>query len=190
MVDLAYGGLLDDHHDVDPRLLAQAIMDLKDDLFGSMWVSRKARTSNGKSKHNFSPPAVRKRWKWSLMLLWGKFCSIDFKVYMLIIQIIVKFLIIRHKNTKGGFMLIQFSVGNFRSFKERATLSMVAANTNARDPLINKNNTITINDNLTLLTSTAIYGRMPAGRAMWYKPWHLCVTLLYHRQKSLKLVNR
>jgi len=33
MVDLAYGGLLDDHHDVDPRLLAQAIMDLKDDLF-------------------------------------------------------------------------------------------------------------------------------------------------------------
>ena len=62
-------------------------------------------------------------------------------------------------------MLIQFSVGNFRSFKERATLSMVAANTNARDPLINKNNTITINDNLTLLTSTAIYGANASGKS-------------------------
>lgn len=62
-------------------------------------------------------------------------------------------------------MLIQFSVGNFRSFKERATLSMVAANTNARDPLINKNNTIPVNDNLTLLTSTAIYGANASGKS-------------------------
>jgi AAA15 family ATPase/GTPase len=62
-------------------------------------------------------------------------------------------------------MLIQFSVGNFRSFKERATLSMVAANTNARDPLINQNNTITVNDNLTLLTSTAIYGANASGKS-------------------------
>jgi AAA15 family ATPase/GTPase len=62
-------------------------------------------------------------------------------------------------------MLIQFSVGNFRSFKERATLSMVAANTNARDPLINKNNTIIVNDDLTLLTSTAIYGANASGKS-------------------------
>ncbi len=62
-------------------------------------------------------------------------------------------------------MLIQFSVGNFRSFKERATLSMVAAKTNARDPLINKNNTIKVNDNLTLLTSTAIYGANASGKS-------------------------
>jgi AAA15 family ATPase/GTPase len=62
-------------------------------------------------------------------------------------------------------MLIQFSVGNFRSFKERVTLSMVAANTNARDPMINKNNTIPVNDKLTLLTSTAIYGANASGKS-------------------------
>jgi AAA15 family ATPase/GTPase len=62
-------------------------------------------------------------------------------------------------------MLIQFSVGNFRSFKERATLSMVAANTNARDPLVNQNNTIKVNEHLTLLTSTAIYGANASGKS-------------------------
>jgi AAA15 family ATPase/GTPase len=62
-------------------------------------------------------------------------------------------------------MLIEFSVGNFRSFKERATLSMVAANTNARDPIVNKNNTIIVNDKLTLLTSTAIYGANASGKS-------------------------
>jgi len=62
-------------------------------------------------------------------------------------------------------MLIEFSVENFRSFKERVTLSMVAANTNARDPNVNKNNTIVVNDNLTLLTSTAIYGANASGKS-------------------------
>jgi AAA15 family ATPase/GTPase len=62
-------------------------------------------------------------------------------------------------------MFIQFSVGNFRSFKERATLSMVAANTNARDPIINKNNTIPVNDKLSLLTSAAIYGANASGKS-------------------------
>jgi len=62
-------------------------------------------------------------------------------------------------------MLIEFSVGNFRSFKERTTLSMVAANTNARDQSINKNNTIPIDDKLTLLTSAAIYGANASGKS-------------------------
>ena len=62
-------------------------------------------------------------------------------------------------------MLIEFTVGNFRSFKERTTLSMVATNTNARDPSINKNNTIPVNNKLTLLTSTAIYGANASGKS-------------------------
>lgn len=62
-------------------------------------------------------------------------------------------------------MLIEFSVGNFRSFKERVTLSFVAANTKARDTYINKNNTISVNDKLTLLTSLAIYGANASGKS-------------------------
>ncbi|OIN89246.1 MAG: abortive infection protein [Anaerolineae bacterium CG03_land_8_20_14_0_80_58_20] len=62
-------------------------------------------------------------------------------------------------------MLIEFSVGNFRSFKDRVTLSFVAANTSARDPKTNKNNTIIVNDKLTLLTSLAVYGANASGKS-------------------------
>jgi len=62
-------------------------------------------------------------------------------------------------------MLIEFSVGNFRSFKERATLSFVSTNTKARDTYINKNNTISVSDKLTLLTSLAIYGANASGKS-------------------------
>jgi len=62
-------------------------------------------------------------------------------------------------------MLIEFSVGNFRSFKERVTLSMVAAKLKARDPQVNENNTILVNDNLTVLTSAAVYGANASGKS-------------------------
>ena len=62
-------------------------------------------------------------------------------------------------------MLIEFSVSNFRSFKERATLSFVSTNTKARDNNLNKNNTILVSDKLTLLTSLAIYGANASGKS-------------------------
>jgi len=62
-------------------------------------------------------------------------------------------------------MLIEFTVGNFRSFKEPVTLSMVAAKLKARDPKVNENNTILVNDKLTLLTSAAIYGANASGKS-------------------------
>jgi len=62
-------------------------------------------------------------------------------------------------------MLIEFTVGNFRSFKEPVTLSMVAAKLKARDPKVNQNNTVVINDKLTLLTSAAIYGANASGKS-------------------------
>lgn len=62
-------------------------------------------------------------------------------------------------------MIIEFSVGNFRSFKDRVTLSFVAANTKARDAYVNKNNTISVSDKLTLLTSLVIYGANASGKS-------------------------
>lgn len=62
-------------------------------------------------------------------------------------------------------MLIKFTVGNFRSFKESVTLSMVAAKIKARDPKINENNTIKVADDLTLLTSAAVYGANASGKS-------------------------
>ena len=62
-------------------------------------------------------------------------------------------------------MLIQFTVGNFRSFKEPVTLSMVAAKLNALEPEIDLNNTFRVEDDLTLLTSAAIYGANASGKS-------------------------
>jgi AAA15 family ATPase/GTPase len=62
-------------------------------------------------------------------------------------------------------MLIEFTVGNFRSFKEPVTLSMVAAKLKARDPKVNENNTIKVDDGLTLLTSAAVYGANACGKS-------------------------
>ncbi len=62
-------------------------------------------------------------------------------------------------------MLIEFSVGNFRSFKDRVTLSMVAANLVSKDKALDAENTIPVDDNLTLLTSAAIYGANASGKS-------------------------
>jgi AAA15 family ATPase/GTPase len=62
-------------------------------------------------------------------------------------------------------MLIQFTVGNFHSFKEPVTLSMVATKLKAVDSRIDENNTILVNDDLSLLTSAAIYGANASGKS-------------------------
>ena len=62
-------------------------------------------------------------------------------------------------------MLIEFSVGNFRSFKETATLSMVAAKIHSRDHQVDENNTIHVDDDLTLLASAGIYGANASGKS-------------------------
>jgi AAA15 family ATPase/GTPase len=55
-------------------------------------------------------------------------------------------------------MLIEFSVGNYRSFKEKVTFSMVAANLVAKDKKLDENNVFAVNEDLKLLKSAAIYG--------------------------------
>ncbi len=62
-------------------------------------------------------------------------------------------------------MLVQFSVGNFRSFKEPVTLSMVAAKIKGKNEEIDCNNIFNVNDNLDLLTSAGIYGANASGKS-------------------------
>jgi AAA15 family ATPase/GTPase len=54
-------------------------------------------------------------------------------------------------------MLIEFTVGNYRSFREPQTLSMLATRIKARDEKLNENNVIQSPNNPALLTSAAIY---------------------------------
>jgi AAA15 family ATPase/GTPase len=61
---------------------------------------------------------------------------------------------------KGENMLIEFNVANVLSFKDNATLSMVASN----DYLLNDNNTF-FEGNLKLLRSAVIYGANASGKS-------------------------
>ena len=62
-------------------------------------------------------------------------------------------------------MLIEFSVGNYRSFKERVTFSMVAANIVAKDKELDENNVFAVDNDLKLLKSAAIYGANASGKS-------------------------
>ncbi|WP_333274240.1 ATP-binding protein [Microcoleus sp. D3_18_C2] len=62
-------------------------------------------------------------------------------------------------------MLIGFSVGNYKSFKETVTLSMVASSITEEDKELDENNVFQINDKLSLLKSAAIYGANASGKS-------------------------
>ncbi len=73
-------------------------------------------------------------------------------------------------------MLIEFSVGNYLSFKETVTLSMVAENVTARDKSVDKNNVFDVDEELSLLKSVAVYGANASGKsnlikAMGFMRW-------------------
>ncbi len=62
-------------------------------------------------------------------------------------------------------MLIEFSIGNYRSFKDKVTFSMKAANIVAQDTKTDEHNTFVVDDKLTLLKSAAIYGANASGKS-------------------------
>lgn len=62
-------------------------------------------------------------------------------------------------------MLIEFSIGNYRSFKEKVTFSMVAANLVAKEKQLDENNIFTVDNELKLIRSAAIYGANASGKS-------------------------
>ncbi|NEO57544.1 MAG: ATP-binding protein [Okeania sp. SIO3B5] len=73
-------------------------------------------------------------------------------------------------------MLIEFSVGNYLSFKETVTLSMVATKVTAKNKSVDKNNVFQVDEELSLLKSVAVYGANASGKsnliqAMGFMRW-------------------
>jgi len=62
-------------------------------------------------------------------------------------------------------MLIEFSIGNFRSFRDKVTFSMVAAALKSKDPRVDDNNVFTLEGQPALLTSAAVYGANASGKS-------------------------
>jgi uncharacterized protein len=54
-------------------------------------------------------------------------------------------------------MLIEFQVGNFLSFKDVVTFSMVASDIDSQDEELDENNVFAVNQELKLLKTSAIY---------------------------------
>ena len=70
-------------------------------------------------------------------------------------------------------MLIEFTVGNFKSFRDKTTFSMIAANLTSDNPALDQANVIPIKKDLRLLKSAAVYGANASGKsnlgtALWF----------------------
>ncbi len=73
-------------------------------------------------------------------------------------------------------MLIEFTIGNFKSFRDKTTFSMIAANLTSDDPALDRDNVIPIKKDLRLLKSAAVYGANASGKS------NLGVALRFMRQ--------
>ena len=62
-------------------------------------------------------------------------------------------------------MLLEFSVGNFRSFKDKVTFSMVAANITAKHKKLNESNLFQAKGRMQLLRSAVLYGANASGKS-------------------------
>ena len=62
-------------------------------------------------------------------------------------------------------MLVQFSVGNYLSFKEIVTLRMVATKVTAKNKSVDQNNVFYVDEELSLLKSAAVYGANASGKS-------------------------
>ena len=73
-------------------------------------------------------------------------------------------------------MLIEFCVGNYRSFRDPVTLSMVAANLRLQDKQLDENNVFDAGRNRDRRLARPSMARTPAAKAIWCVRWGLCVT--------------
>lgn len=77
-------------------------------------------------------------------------------------------------------MLIEFSVGNFRSFKEVTTLSMWAANLKSKDNPVYTENVFEATPKYTLLKSMALFGANASGKSNLVKAFFTFVGTVLH----------
>ena len=62
-------------------------------------------------------------------------------------------------------MLVEFTLGNFKSFRDRTTFSLVAASLTSEDPALDVDNVLPVKKGLGLLKSAALYGANASGKS-------------------------
>jgi uncharacterized protein len=86
-------------------------------------------------------------------------------------------------------MLIEFSFGNFRSFKDMTTLSMVAARIRSKYEELDVENVHVVDTKLKLLKSKAIYGQNASGKSNLIKALVVFLRVMRHSVKSEDVIN-
>jgi uncharacterized protein len=83
-------------------------------------------------------------------------------------------------------MLVEFSVGNFRSFKDIQTLSMVAAPISSKNKELDEQNTFQATPKLRLLKTKAIYGANGSGKSNFaHSMWAFNAFILHSIQTDI-----
>lgn len=62
-------------------------------------------------------------------------------------------------------MLISFSIGNFRSFRDKVTINLVASALKSQSDDLDKNNVVRLNKNLNLLKVVGVFGANASGKS-------------------------
>jgi len=82
-------------------------------------------------------------------------------------------------------MLIEFKVGNFLSFKETVTFSMVASDIDSQDSDLDTNSVFPINKELNLLKTAAIYGANASGKSNLAKAFRFMRKFVINSSKEM-----
>lgn len=77
-------------------------------------------------------------------------------------------------------MILEFSVGNFRSIKDIQTISFVASPIVSKNKEIDENNTFQATDKIRLLKSLAIYGANASGKSNFIKAISAFTNIVQH----------
>ncbi|MBD1214968.1 MAG: AAA family ATPase [Dolichospermum sp.] len=86
-------------------------------------------------------------------------------------------------------MLIEFQVGNFLSFKDIVTFSMVASDINSQDTELDENNVFSVNQELKLLKTTAIYGANASGKSNLAKAFSFMRNFVINSSKEMQITD-
>ena len=81
-------------------------------------------------------------------------------------------------------MFIEFSVANYRSFRDEVTFSMVASPLKEKNAELNQNNLFVAHGGINLLTSAAIYGANASGKSNLVAAMNFMVRFVRESHKS------
>lgn len=85
-------------------------------------------------------------------------------------------------------MLVEFSVGNFWSFKEIQTLQMRAAKISSKYPKLDEDNVVVVDEQMSLLKSKAVFGANGSGKSNLVRAFGSMRMIIEECVKDMKIL--